>query len=205
MSNPDGFCFNHFISRVHLDGVFQATSGCHDGQSSQTHGLHLHQTARFPPTKMRMMGVVRRINKEEIGLASNPLLAKVLSRILLFGGGVASSSCRKNGWWLTCRNISFLECCCGRLWSPVCHTLSPPWPSAWWTTDFLMAKNWGYQFECYSHPLISGFINSVPCPPIQKDVVIVAGLQVMSWNMNSNSPLLLVMELILPHHATLQS
>ena len=81
MSNPDGFCFNHFISRVHLDGVFQATSGCHNGQSSQTHGLHLNQTARFPPTKMRMMGVVRRINKEEMGLTSTPVLAKALSRV----------------------------------------------------------------------------------------------------------------------------
>ena len=87
MSNPDGFCFNHFISRVHLDGVFQATSGCHNGQSSQTHGLHLNQTARFPPTKMKMMGVVRRINKEEIGLTSTPLLAKALSRILFFFRG----------------------------------------------------------------------------------------------------------------------
>ena len=37
------------LARLH--GIFQTASGCHNGQSSQTHGLHLHQTARFPPAQ----------------------------------------------------------------------------------------------------------------------------------------------------------
>ena len=85
---------------------------------------------------------------------STPLLAKVLSRILVLEGCCFRFLILpENGSWLTCRNTIFLECCCGRLWSPgSLHThthtgfsnlepgyvtLSPQWPSAWWTNDFL--------------------------------------------------------------------